>query len=163
MTVAIEKPEKTGAVEPPAPARRVRTVNRAVVVAGILLVWLVLFAVLRGKQTLSLAAADLTDLHRWFNDVNDSIGANRNSNPLFLYFFNEIRLVIDSLVTFVQDLIARRPRAARFRRSAGSGSSASSAMSPGPWATGGSRCWPWPASPSSACKASGRRAWTPSR
>ena len=107
MTVAIEKPEKTGAVEPPAPARRVRTVNRAVVVAGILLVWLVLFAVLRGKQTLSLAAADLTDLHRWFNDVNDSIGANRNSNPLFLYFFNEIRLVIDSLVTFVQDLIAQ--------------------------------------------------------
>ena len=44
------------------------------------------------------AAADLTALHRWLNDVNDSIGANRNSNPLFLYFFNEIRLVIDSLV-----------------------------------------------------------------
>ncbi|MER7897666.1 ABC transporter permease subunit [Streptomyces sp. NPDC096046] len=107
MTVAIEKPEKTGTVEPPAPARRVRTVNRGVVVAGILLVWLVLFAVLRGRHTLSLAAADLTDLHRWFNDVNDSIGANRNSNPLFLYFFNEIRLVIDTLVTFVQDLISQ--------------------------------------------------------
>ncbi|MDQ1014165.1 ABC transporter permease [Streptomyces afghaniensis] len=107
MTVAIEKPEKTGTVEPPAPARRVRTVNRGVVVAGILVVWLVLFAVLRGKQTLALAAADLTDLHRWFNDVNDSIGANRNSNPLFLYFFNEIRLVIDYLVTFVQDLISQ--------------------------------------------------------
>ncbi|MGW0500177.1 ABC transporter permease [Streptomyces sp. NPDC003007] len=107
MTVAIEKPEKTGTVEPPAPARRVRTVSRGVVVAGILLVWLVLFAVLRGRHTLTLAAADLTDLHRWFNDVNDSIGANRNSNPLFLYFFNEIRLVIDSLVTFVQDLISQ--------------------------------------------------------
>jgi glycine betaine/proline transport system permease protein len=77
------------------------------VVGAILVVWLVLFAVLRGKQTLSLAAADLTDLHRWLNDVNDSIGANRNSNPLFLYFFNEIRLVIDNLVTFVQDLISQ--------------------------------------------------------
>jgi glycine betaine/proline transport system permease protein len=77
------------------------------VVAAILVVWLVLFAVLHGKQTLSLAAADLTDLHRWFNDVNDSIGANRNSNPLFLYFFNEIRLVIDYLVTFIQDLISQ--------------------------------------------------------
>nr|WP_234044958.1 ABC transporter permease subunit [Streptomyces adelaidensis] len=76
-------------------------------VAAILLLWLVLFAVLRGKQTLTLAAADLTDLHRWFNDVNDSIGANRNSNPLFLYFFNEIRLVIDTLVTFVQELISQ--------------------------------------------------------
>nr|WP_308186195.1 ABC transporter permease subunit [Streptomyces sp. MNU76] len=77
------------------------------VIGAILLVWLVLFVVLRGKQTLALAAADLTDLHRWFNDVNDSVGANRNSNPLFLYFFNEIRLVVDTLVTFVQELISQ--------------------------------------------------------
>ncbi|MEU0896050.1 ABC transporter permease subunit [Streptomyces massasporeus] len=107
MTVAMEKPEKTGTAEPPAPARVERRINRSVIVVGILVVWLVLFAVLRGRQTLSLAAADLTDLHRWFNDVNDSIGANRDSNPLFLYFFNEIRLVIDTLVTFVQELISQ--------------------------------------------------------
>ncbi|MFF7380818.1 ABC transporter permease [Streptomyces massasporeus] len=115
MTVAVQKtqrPQSTGSEEPPAPARRAPTVSRSVIVAGILVVWLVLFAVLRGRQTLSLAAADLTDLHRWFNDVNDSIGANRNSNPLFLYFFNEIRLVIDSLVTFVQELISQ-PTAGR--------------------------------------------------
>ncbi|MEU1852415.1 ABC transporter permease subunit [Streptomyces sp. NPDC019990] len=115
MTVAVrkaERPQGTGTEEPPAPARRVRTVNRSMAVAAILLVWLVLFAVLRGRQTLSLAAADLTDLHRWFNDVNDSIGANRNANPLFLYFFNEIRLVIDTLVTFVQELISQ-PTAGR--------------------------------------------------
>ncbi|MFD7282990.1 ABC transporter permease [Streptomyces sp. NPDC059862] len=110
MTVAVEKtekPEKTQAVEQAAPAESVRKVSRSMVVAAILVVWLVLFLVLRGKQTLALTAADLTDLHRWFNDVNDSIGANRNSNPLFLYFFNEIRLVIDSLVTFVQELISQ--------------------------------------------------------
>ncbi|MFJ4561615.1 ABC transporter permease [Streptomyces massasporeus] len=115
MTVAVQKtqrPQSTGSEEPPAPARRAPTVSRSVIVAGILVVWLVLFAVLRGRQTLSLAAADLTDLHRWFNDVNDSIGANRNSNPLFLYFFNEIRLVIDTLVTFVQELISQ-PTAGR--------------------------------------------------
>ncbi|MGQ5635972.1 MULTISPECIES: ABC transporter permease [unclassified Streptomyces] len=82
-------------------------VSRPMVVAAILLAWLVLFAVLRGRQTLALAAADLTGLHRWLNDLNDSIGANRNSNPLFLYFFNEIRLVIDNLVTFVQSLISQ--------------------------------------------------------
>ncbi|GAB7106753.1 ABC transporter permease subunit [Streptomyces phaeofaciens JCM 4814] len=107
MTVVMEKPERTGAEEPAAPARSVRRVGRPVLVAAILAGWLVLFAVLRGRQTLSLAAADLTDLHRWFNDVNDSIGANRDSNPLFLYFFNEIRLVIDTLVTFVQELISQ--------------------------------------------------------
>ncbi|MFI2632872.1 ABC transporter permease [Streptomyces collinus] len=115
MTVAVQKtqtPQRTGNEEPPAPARRAPAVSRSMIVAAILVVWLVLFAVLRGKQTLSLAAADLTDLHRWFNDVNDSIGANRNSNPLFLYFFNEIRLVIDTLVTFVQELISQ-PTAGR--------------------------------------------------
>ncbi|KUM75012.1 ABC transporter permease [Streptomyces griseorubiginosus] len=110
MTVVMEKPETSGegrqnpTPPPVAPARRIR---RSVVIAGIVVVWLVLFVVLRGKQTLSLAAADLTDLHRRLNDVNDSIGADRNSNPLFLYFFNEIRLVIDTLATFVQDLISQ--------------------------------------------------------
>jgi glycine betaine/proline transport system permease protein len=93
------------ATAPVAPLRK--KVGRPVVVAAIMIAWLVLFAVLRGRQTLSLAAADLTGLHRWLNDVNDTIGANRNSNPLFLYFFNEIRLVIDNLVTFVQSLISQ--------------------------------------------------------
>ncbi|MDW6064538.1 ABC transporter permease subunit [Streptomyces sp. FXJ1.4098] len=91
-----------------APVASVRgKVSRPVVVAAILIAWLVLFAVLRGRQTLSLAAADLTGLHRWLNDVNDTIGAGRDSNPLFLYFFNEIRLAIDTLVTFVQSLISQ--------------------------------------------------------
>ncbi|MEU2860368.1 ABC transporter permease [Streptomyces mirabilis] len=107
MTVAIEKPDTAEAVEPAAPAKGARRVSRPMMIGAILVVWLVLFFILRGKQTLSLAAADLTDLHRSINDFNDSIGANRNSNPLFLYFFNEIRLVIDNLVTFIQHLISQ--------------------------------------------------------
>ncbi|MEW1776381.1 ABC transporter permease subunit [Streptomyces sp. NPDC086777] len=91
-----------------APAASLRErVSRPMVVAAILVLWLALFAAFRGRQTLTLAAADLTGLHRWLNDVNDSIGANRNSNPVFLYFFNEIRLAIDNLVTFVQSLISQ--------------------------------------------------------
>ncbi|MFE2481688.1 ABC transporter permease [Streptomyces mirabilis] len=107
MTVAIEEPDTAEAVEPAAPAKVARRVSRPMMIGAILVVWLVLFVILRGKQTLSLAAADLTDLHRSINDFNDSIGANRNSNPLFLYFFNEIRLVIDNLVTFIQHLISQ--------------------------------------------------------
>ncbi|MBZ3905913.1 MULTISPECIES: ABC transporter permease [Streptomyces] len=118
MTVVVEKteppgrPEETRPVEEPAAAAEPRRISRSVVLGAIVVVWLVLFAILRGRQTLALGAADLTDLHRWFNEVNDSIGANRNSNPLFLYFFNEIRLVIDSLATFVQELISQ-PSAGR--------------------------------------------------
>ncbi|MFF5187546.1 ABC transporter permease [Streptomyces sp. NPDC000345] len=107
MAVVMEKPETTQKAAPAAPAKAARRISRPMAVGAILVVWLLLFAVLRGRQTLTLAAADLTGLHRWFNDVNDSIGAHRNSNPLFLYFFNEIRLVIDNLVTFVQDLISQ--------------------------------------------------------
>ncbi|WP_330350794.1 ABC transporter permease [Streptomyces sp. NBC_00582] len=107
MTAVIEQPETTETAAPAEPVNPARKISRPMAVGAILVVWLLLFAVLRGKQTLSLAAADLTDLHRWFNDVNDSIGANRNSNPLFLYFFNEIRLVIDNLVTFIQDLVSQ--------------------------------------------------------
>ncbi|MEW1825322.1 ABC transporter permease subunit [Streptomyces sp. NPDC088196] len=109
MTVAVEKPEPAQQVADAAPELKNprRKVTRPMMVGAIIVVWLVLFAVLRGKQTLTLAAADLTGLHRWFNDLNDSVSANRNSNPLFLYFFNEIRLVIDNLVTFVQDLISQ--------------------------------------------------------
>ncbi|MFF5042520.1 ABC transporter permease [Streptomyces nigra] len=107
MTVAVERPEETGTDAPGPPPRTARRPGRPLVVAAILVLWLLLFAVLRGRHTLSLAAADLTDLHRWFNDVNDSIGADRNSDPLFLYFFNEIRLVVDTLVTFVQELISQ--------------------------------------------------------
>ncbi|GAA3839187.1 ABC transporter permease [Streptomyces phyllanthi] len=113
MAAVIEKTDKPDAVgelekvPEPLPGAGVRRVGRGTVVAAILVVWLVLFFVLKGKQTLTLAAADLTDLHRWFNDLNDSIGANRNSNPLFIYFFNEIRLVIDTLVTFIQELISQ--------------------------------------------------------
>lgn len=116
MAVTIEKPDgKPGTAEKTVPAadvEKTRRISRAMVVGAVLVVWLVLFAVLRGKQTLSLAAADLTGLHKWLNDLNDSIGANRNSNPLFLYFFNEIRLVIDNLVTFIQHLISQ-PSGAR--------------------------------------------------
>jgi glycine betaine/proline transport system permease protein len=92
-----------------APARVTfrRSGRQVTLVVGLLLGALVLLGIPHGSWTQSLAPADLTGLHTWFNDVNDSIGANRNSNPFFLYFFNEIRLVIDNLVVFVQGLIAQ--------------------------------------------------------
>ncbi|MHC5903219.1 ABC transporter permease [Streptomyces sp. S6] len=108
MTTTLEKPAtppQAPTVDTPSPWK----ITRPRAIAAVLVGWLLLFAVFKGKQTLSLAAADLTDLHRWFNDVNDSIGANRDSNPLFLYFFNDIRSAIDHLVVFVQELISQPP------------------------------------------------------
>jgi glycine betaine/proline transport system permease protein len=85
----------------------VRRPNRWVLISGIGALWVLLWIVLHGTGGLPLAPAELTPLHRWLNRVNDSVGASRNSNPLFLYVFNEIRLVIDNLVTAIQGLIAQ--------------------------------------------------------
>ena len=82
-------------------------VSRGVLIAAILAGWVVGYAVLRGRDTLALATSDVTGLHTRLNDLNDSVGANRNTNPLFLYFFNEIRLVIDQLTTFIFGLVAQ--------------------------------------------------------
>src|SRR3712207_784794 len=60
-----------------------------------------------GQHTLALAPADLTPLHRDITAFSDSVSAGRNTNPLFLYGFNEIRLVIDTFVTFIRDLIVQ--------------------------------------------------------
>ncbi len=76
-------------------------------VAGVLAVWLVGFALLRGRDTLALATSDITALHTRLNNLNDAVGANRNSSPLFLYFFNEIRLGIDALTTFISGLVSQ--------------------------------------------------------
>jgi glycine betaine/proline transport system permease protein len=95
------------AVAAPRQAPRVFQHKKSLIFAGIVLAWLVLWLVFRNVGTLALGAADLTPLHRWINDVNDAVGASRNSNPVFLYFFNEIRLVIDEFVTFIQALIAQ--------------------------------------------------------
>jgi glycine betaine/proline transport system permease protein len=76
-------------------------------VAIVLIAWVALFAALRGHNTLSLAASDVTGLHTRLNNLNTSVGANRNSNPLFLYFFNEIQLGATHLVTFFQSLISQ--------------------------------------------------------
>ena len=69
--------------------------------------WLVGFTILRGQDTLALAQADLTPVHERLNNLNDAVGDGRSTNPLFLYFFDQIRMVIDSLATLVQQLIAQ--------------------------------------------------------
>jgi glycine betaine/proline transport system permease protein len=108
VTTTVAPP--AGPAEPapaPAAARKPFRLNRRLAALSIVVSWLVLFVIFRGRDTLEIAQSELTPLHRWFNDLNDTIGANRNSNPIFLYFFNEIRLVIDNLVTGIQYLISQ--------------------------------------------------------
>lgn len=85
----------------------IRRPSRGVALLGVLVVWVVGWLLLKGKNTLELAASDTTSLHGSLNDLRDTIDSGRNSNPLFLYVFNEIRLVIDKLVHLLQGLISQ--------------------------------------------------------
>ncbi len=107
MTATVAEPATDAPAGEPLPRRTRTRPGRLLTIAGILAGWLVLWVIFRGRDTLDLASAGLTPLHRWFNELNDSIGASRNSNPLFLYFFNEIRLVVDNLVSGIQYLISQ--------------------------------------------------------
>jgi glycine betaine/proline transport system permease protein len=85
----------------------VRRPGRGWLTAAILVAWVGLYLLLQGRQTLALAPADLTPLHRDITAFSDSVSAGRNTNPLFLYGFNEIRLAIDTFVTLIRDLIVQ--------------------------------------------------------
>jgi glycine betaine/proline transport system permease protein len=75
-------------------------------IAGTLVVWIVLFALFHGRDTLALAAADTTPLHRWLSDVQTAVGENRATNPIFTDLLNPIRSAIDAFATAIEDLIA---------------------------------------------------------
>jgi glycine betaine/proline transport system permease protein len=88
-------------------AGTVRRPGRGAGVVVVLLVWVAGWALFKGRATLALDQADVTPLHSRINDIRDSVNAGRNSNPLFIYVFNEIRLVIDKLVNLLQTLISQ--------------------------------------------------------
>jgi glycine betaine/proline transport system permease protein len=108
-TIAVGAPPA-----PPAPAAQPRTswfsergpAQFIAAIGAVLGVWIVLFTLLRGRNTLTLAPADTKPLHVWLSDLQTSVGEGRNTNPLFTYLFNPIRSVIDAFATAIQDLIA---------------------------------------------------------
>ena len=108
-TIAVGAPPA-----PPAPEAQPRTswlsergpAQFIAAIGAVLGVWIVGFLLLRGRNTLALAPADTKPLHVWLSDLQTSVGEGRNTNPLFTYFFNPIRSVIDAFGTAISDLIA---------------------------------------------------------
>jgi glycine betaine/proline transport system permease protein len=89
--------------------RRLSTIDKRWAVPGVLALWLVLWAFLRGTNTLAIGAADLTSVHTRLNQFMNAVDDSRYSNPIFVYFFNAIRDAIDAFATFVQHLISDAP------------------------------------------------------
>jgi glycine betaine/proline transport system permease protein len=63
---------------------------------GIFVVWIVLYLILDGRGAFG-DGQPTTAAQDWFKQVTDSANASRNTNPLFVYGFNQIRQPLDSL------------------------------------------------------------------
>ncbi|MGH3437824.1 MAG: ABC transporter permease [Sciscionella sp.] len=86
---------------------QVRRMDRRVVAAVVVVVWVVLYQVLGGRDTLALGPSGVTGFHTKLNQLNSAIGQDRNSNPFFVYFINEIYVGVNHLVLFFQGLLSQ--------------------------------------------------------
>lgn len=84
---------------------RVRLGAGAAAVATVL-IWLVGFFALRGRQTLPLGETEATSFHQSLNHLSDNIAANRNTSPIFVYFLNYLQIWMTDFVTFIQQVIS---------------------------------------------------------
>ena len=92
---------------PPSPALRRRWSRRGTAIAALFVLWVLAWALLRGRWTLALGTSDLTGVHEALNTFNTYVGNSRGSSPLFTYLFDPIRAVIDGLTNFFTVTIAR--------------------------------------------------------
>ncbi|MCW2607632.1 MAG: transporter permease [Frankiales bacterium] len=81
--------------------------HRPAAVVGVLVAWLALFVVLRGRDTLELGAAQLTDLHRGLSGVADDIGGSRDTSLWFSLLLDPLREAVDASVTLLRDVLAQ--------------------------------------------------------
>jgi glycine betaine/proline transport system permease protein len=74
---------------------------------GVLVLWVLLWIPLHGRDTLSLSTMDLNPLHQRLDDLRDYVDNHRYSSPLFVGGVNVIRTGIDHLGSFLQALISQ--------------------------------------------------------
>ncbi|MDQ4502403.1 ABC transporter permease subunit [Sinomonas sp. ASV322] len=82
---------------------------RPLLLAAVVVVWLVLWAVLKGTQTLELGGAEKTGVHLWLNSLRDAFDAARTNSAFFEYVVQPITDGINGLVTFLQNLFSQAP------------------------------------------------------
>ena len=75
-------------------------------IGGVLVLWVLGWAVFQGKQTLEIATSENTDLHRTLLDIRDEVETQRGSNFLLNYVIGGISDALDWIVTFLQEMFS---------------------------------------------------------
>ncbi len=73
---------------------------------AIIVIWVVLWFVLRGTQTRELGFQDTTGFHQWLNDIRDWVQLNGPSNWFFNGVLGTIGDVFNSVFVYLQKLIS---------------------------------------------------------
>lgn len=76
------------------------------VLLGLVVLWFILAKIFQGRDTLELSIAENSPVTTVFGDAADSIRGNRTKSPIFIYFFNPIRLFINGFVESIRTLIS---------------------------------------------------------
>ena len=80
--------------------------NKKIFLSISLLLWITLSKIFHGKFTLELSAADQTSFQKQLGAWADSFDADRNTNPLFIYFLTPVRQFVDGFVKLIQSFIS---------------------------------------------------------
>lgn len=104
-TVEITKIEASNLQEAPRP-RRISA--RTAILGGVLVLWLVVFALWNGRGTDALPTAALNDVHHFFDAVKDWVAANRSSNVV-LVALDGVRVVVNAVVQAMLAVFAATP------------------------------------------------------
>ncbi len=102
MTTTLERP-----TAPPGGAAARRRPGNGLLLVGVLVVWVLGWAIFRGTATLEIGGADLTDFHLWLNSVRDGFDQARAGSFFFEYIIGGISAVIDATVTGLRDLLSQ--------------------------------------------------------
>jgi glycine betaine/proline transport system permease protein len=75
-------------------ANRRKVPRWAYILGIVIVVWLIGWQMFNKMLNLPLQAAQTTPFHLWLDQVNSWVGDNRDSSPIFVYFFDAIRDVV---------------------------------------------------------------------
>jgi glycine betaine/proline transport system permease protein len=103
MTTTLERPTAA----PGGGDRKRRMPGRGWQLLGVLVVWVLGWAIFQGTATLEIGGADLTDFHLWLNSIRDAFDEARADSFFFEYIIGGISAVIDTIVTGLRDLLSQ--------------------------------------------------------
>jgi glycine betaine/proline transport system permease protein len=103
MTTTLERPT----VPPPDGGRARRRPSNGRLMLGVLVVWVLGWAIFRGTATLEIGGADLTGFHLWLNSIRDGFDEAREGSFFFEYIIGGISAVIDATVNGLRDLLSQ--------------------------------------------------------